>query len=212
MELINSISLLVLLAMTIAQESYELPIDRDGSTFKSDRSNIDESIMELLNDGFENWSPGNGAFDRASESMSHTVGKAVNTAGRSQNMFFDGYNTEHNRRNVARNTNNVVYFPEADFAATDDDFERILANLFEESRQATLDKMANRNGNIEKYLVDTDIVSDSSEYLRAKVMGNLTPECAICLEDYESATKRASLKCGHTFHRDCLKTWLRTVS
>lgn len=36
----------------------------------------------------------------------------------------------------------------------------------------------------------------------------LSPECAICLELYESGMILCSLPCRHSFHKDCIVTWL----
>lgn len=32
--------------------------------------------------------------------------------------------------------------------------------------------------------------------------------CSICLADYEAGESLRQPKCGHSFHKDCLDTWL----
>ena len=34
-------------------------------------------------------------------------------------------------------------------------------------------------------------------------------QCAICLSDFEAGDRVGDLRCGHTFHVDCLKTWIQ---
>jgi len=34
--------------------------------------------------------------------------------------------------------------------------------------------------------------------------------CAICLGEYEAGESLRQPKCGHSFHKDCLDTWLST--
>lgn len=34
-------------------------------------------------------------------------------------------------------------------------------------------------------------------------------ECRVCLSEFEEGEKVRSLKCNHTFHRDCLDKWLQ---
>ncbi|EYU31056.1 hypothetical protein MIMGU_mgv1a021406mg, partial [Erythranthe guttata] len=34
-------------------------------------------------------------------------------------------------------------------------------------------------------------------------------ECRVCLSVYEEGNEVRKLKCKHTFHKDCLDTWLQ---
>ncbi|GKE25968.1 putative zinc finger, RING/FYVE/PHD-type containing protein [Tanacetum coccineum] len=41
-----------------------------------------------------------------------------------------------------------------------------------------------------------------------KCEGEEVDSCAICLSEYEENEKMATLRCGHGFHVECIKSWL----
>ncbi|KAL1336679.1 hypothetical protein HN51_058485 [Arachis hypogaea] len=47
----------------------------------------------------------------------------------------------------------------------------------------------------------------SSKLLKLKPPRHV--ECTLCLSEFMEGEKLRSLKCQHTFHRDCLDTWLK---
>ncbi|PNT58825.1 hypothetical protein POPTR_001G373700v4 [Populus trichocarpa] len=79
--------------------------------------------------------------------------------------------------------------------------------------------LGERIGNVNTGLSDATIRSQlktrtylSSPYsinLEVSCMDQEADSCIICQDDYKSKEKIASLDCGHEYHADCLKKWLR---
>lgn len=44
--------------------------------------------------------------------------------------------------------------------------------------------------------------------IKKNLIENYNSECVICLETFKKNEKVAQLECEHTFHKDCIKTWL----
>ncbi|KAK1591864.1 hypothetical protein Q3G72_014837 [Acer saccharum] len=49
--------------------------------------------------------------------------------------------------------------------------------------------------------------SDHHHHHESNNINNI--ECAVCLSDFEDSEQVRSLKCKHTFHKDCLDRWLQ---
>jgi len=44
--------------------------------------------------------------------------------------------------------------------------------------------------------------------IKTNLIENSNSDCCICLEPLKKNEKIAQLECEHTFHKDCIKTWL----
>ncbi|KAJ6894069.1 hypothetical protein NC652_027978 [Populus alba x Populus x berolinensis] len=65
-------------------------------------------------------------------------------------------------------------------------------------------------GTIRKQLKTRTYLSSPSINLEeAACMDHEADSCIICQDDYKSKEKIATLDCGHEYHADCLKKWLR---
>mmetsp|Transcript_24044 Transcript_24044/g.56741 ORF Transcript_24044/g.56741 Transcript_24044/m.56741 type:complete len:372 (-) Transcript_24044:242-1357(-) len=54
---------------------------------------------------------------------------------------------------------------------------------------------------------DVEKEGDGSRNDVAKVLGDDTPTCSICLSEYEKGDKLVSLPCKHVFLEDCITSW-----
>ena len=52
--------------------------------------------------------------------------------------------------------------------------------------------------------IDKIIKKDSIEYI---IFKTLRDECIICLNHMETGQSATLLKCGHTYHTECIKIW-----
>ena len=50
------------------------------------------------------------------------------------------------------------------------------------------------------------------EYLTPERVGQITPECSICIDNFESGQTVWILRCHHVYHETCLQPWLRLRS
>ncbi|MCD9639425.1 hypothetical protein HAX54_023940 [Datura stramonium] len=64
-----------------------------------------------------------------------------------------------------------------------------------------------------QYLKLIDEKNPVSRFKSTSTSGAINPEtCAVCLSVFEEGEQVRKLKCNHTFHKDCLDTWLQQDS
>ena len=67
------------------------------------------------------------------------------------------------------------------------------------------------NTNIPGISVTRGIKKEKAEKLIREVTCEQGETCAICLNEFEDRERGSQLKCGHTFHRDCLHSWIENT-
>ncbi|ESP03394.1 hypothetical protein LOTGIDRAFT_137472, partial [Lottia gigantea] len=50
------------------------------------------------------------------------------------------------------------------------------------------------------------------EELETRVISPTSPQCAICLAEFEEENESKILPCNHQFHSTCILTWLKQVN
>ena len=54
------------------------------------------------------------------------------------------------------------------------------------------------------------LVKINEKHCKKKENGDLEfPTCSVCITDFEMGTESLFLPCGHQFHKDCIKPWLK---
>ncbi|ORX74367.1 hypothetical protein DL89DRAFT_289946 [Linderina pennispora] len=89
---------------------------------------------------------------------------------------------------------------------TEDELRELLTTQLDKYSRIT--KPALIQATIPKHIISIDIVS-STESCECAISRNFfTPDCSVCLRDFEAGSEVRILVCGHYFHTDCIDAWL----
>ncbi|KAJ1941111.1 hypothetical protein EC988_006849, partial [Linderina pennispora] len=106
-----------------------------------------------------------------------------------------------------------------------DKYSRITCSCSSDSSNKSTDKEPTGNSSSDKllssaqqtstgtdngtqHIISIDIVS-STESCECAISRNFfTPDCSVCLRDFEAGSEVRILVCGHYFHTDCIDAWL----
>lgn len=72
----------------------------------------------------------------------------------------------------------------------------------------------NENGQTPLYIAQTYDDSDPIKTLLSLVASTrmeIQKQCLICLEDFHNSKKMVRLRCGHLFHRKCIREWVNRI-
>jgi hypothetical protein len=54
-----------------------------------------------------------------------------------------------------------------------------------------------------------DQIKNIGKYKKIKELGEICPECSICLEEFKQGEYYRKLECTHTFHKKCIDRWFK---
>ena len=88
--------------------------------------------------------------------------------------------------------------PASDFVVSDEEFQRVVRQLFEAEAHAPPPPVA-----------EEAIDALPRKNVTVEMMGNDGKvDCSICMEELELGTEVTVLPCNHSFHHQCIKLWL----